>query len=98
MRFVTKLCIRYIRRASVEEIDEILSHTFRRREELFPDYDPIYLALPKYDREERWKQLASFCDLAGHMYEKDTAKGLEKADPAEDRFVVTQNRKINENV
>ena len=70
MRLLTKMCIWYIRRSSVEDIDEIMSQTFYRREELFPDYDPIYLALSKYDREERKRQLECFCKLAERMYEK----------------------------
>lgn len=75
MRFLTKLCIWHIGRASVEDIDEIMAQTFRRREELFPEYDPVYLAVPKYDREERERQLANFCKFVRRMYGMEIEPG-----------------------
>lgn len=76
MRLLTKLSIWHIRRASLEDVDAIMRQTFYRREELFPDYDPIYLVLPKYDREERKRQLECFCKLAERLYEKSSQVNL----------------------
>ena len=42
-----------IRSANVTEIDDILKLAVERRRELFPDWDMVYLALPKNDPEER---------------------------------------------
>lgn len=68
MHIFTRLCVWHIKRTSVEEVDRIMTETFRRRVQLFPDYDPIYLALPKYDLEERERQLAYFNQCVRNMH------------------------------
>lgn len=42
-----------IRCADPEEIEKLISAVLRRKRELFPEWDVVYFALPKKDKEER---------------------------------------------
>lgn len=56
---------RWIREADKEEIDSLILDINARYEELYPDWDISYVALPKKDVEERKRILA----FAFHMSE-----------------------------
>lgn len=46
--------IRYlIKRADAELIETVLDAVYKRKEELFPEWEIIYVALPRKDRDER---------------------------------------------
>ncbi len=55
-----------IEEAGVEEIDELLSAAIDRKRELFPEWEILYLALPKRDTQ-KWQeilnQVYSYLDL-----------------------------------
>ena len=42
-----------IRCADPEEIEKLISAVLQRKRELFPEWDVVYFALPKKDKEER---------------------------------------------
>lgn len=45
-----------IENAELGEIDELLGASMDRKRELFPEWEILYLAMPKYD-SQRWKQI-----------------------------------------
>lgn len=45
-----------IEEANEAQIDELLSTAIERKRELFPDWEILYLALPKRDTRQ-WKQI-----------------------------------------
>lgn len=45
-----------IEEAGVEEIDELLSAAIDRKRELFPEWEILYLALPKRDTQ-KWQEI-----------------------------------------
>lgn len=55
-----------IEEAGVEEVDELLSAAIDRKRELFPEWEILYLALPKRDTQ-KWQeilnQVYSYLDL-----------------------------------
>ena len=46
-----------IRSANASEIEDILHLAIEKKRQLFPDWDIIYLALPKTDKYERKRTL-----------------------------------------
>ena len=48
-----QLICEYLAAADAESVDRILNAIFTRRRELFPEWDMIYLALPRNNPEER---------------------------------------------
>ena len=57
------LICEYISRAGAETVDQILDAAFKRRRELFPDWDMIYFALPKNNPKERKMILEQVLDM-----------------------------------
>ena len=49
--------------ATEEEIDAVLNTALNQRRKMFPDWDMIYLALPKSNIEERREALKYAMDL-----------------------------------
>lgn len=45
-----------IEEAGLEEIDELLSAALDRKRELFPEWEIVYLAMPKKDTQQ-WKRI-----------------------------------------
>lgn len=45
-----------IEKAELAEIDELLGAAIDRKRELFPEWEILYLAMPKYDTKG-WKQI-----------------------------------------
>ncbi len=46
---------RKIEEAGLEEVDELLGAAIDRKRELFPDWEILYLAMPKGDTQ-KWKE------------------------------------------
>lgn len=49
--------LNYIRQAEPGEIGDILEAAVARKRELYPEWEMVYLALPKNDPEERKRTL-----------------------------------------
>lgn len=45
-----------VEEAGMEEIDELLGAAIERKRELFPDWEILYLAMPKRDTQ-KWKEI-----------------------------------------
>lgn len=47
-----------IKHADAELIEMVLDAVYKRKEELFPEWEIMYVALPRKDREKRLRYLA----------------------------------------
>ena len=47
--------ISVIQSADASELEDILDAAIKRKRELFPDWDILYLAIPKNDADERMR-------------------------------------------
>ena len=52
-----KLCLKRIGRAEAGELDDILSKIQKRYSEVFPDWETVFMSLPKLDEEARTVEL-----------------------------------------
>lgn len=60
-----RLFLHWMKSANQEEIDRILDEAIKRRKELFPGWDMMYIALPKEDLEERKRILEYILYIEG---------------------------------
>ena len=61
-----------IGRASQKRTDMVLNAAMKRKRELFPDWDIVYMALPKNSPEERVKLLQRILETELGGLDKDT--------------------------
>lgn len=60
---INKWILYYIRKAKRNQIDDFLTNARKRKEELFPGWEIIYLALPKENRKKRIEYMERILDL-----------------------------------
>lgn len=58
------LVLTAIARASDAELNEIVQAVIRRYAQQFPDWDVLFLSMPKNDRQERQRSVEALCAFA----------------------------------
>lgn len=69
---MNKLFCKLLMHANTEQIDAVLQAAVKRREELHPEWDMTYIALPKNDPEKRMEMLLEMVNLEQNHYGKDS--------------------------
>jgi len=69
---VYRLLCRLLASANIKQVDSILKASVKRREELAPDWEMVYIALPKNDRKLRGEMLEKMLQWADGKPGKDS--------------------------
>lgn len=69
---VYRLLCKLMESATLQQVDAVLMAAVKRREELFPDWEMAYIALPKNDPELRSKILGKMVQWEEGKPEKDS--------------------------
>ena len=67
-----KIIRRLLRSANVKQVDAVLKAAGERRGELFPQWEVIYLSLPKNDPERRLEMLRQILKIEENNQWKDS--------------------------